>query len=124
MLTGRSDHHHSTGIVAINTGDKALLQTKRILAAFGPADAALLSRMVLVAQGGSVAYRFVPHLRTAEGARLEQYVRVELVQEWNGWNSTLQHDLATAAPAQPPVHVDKLGGHGSLKTNCASRTKR
>jgi hypothetical protein len=111
--------------VAINTGDKALLQIERILAAFGPGDAALLSRMVLVAQGGSVAYRFVPHLRTAEGARLEQHVRVELVQEWNGWNITLQHDLATAELAQAPVHVDdKLGGHGSWQMNCASRTNR
>ena len=84
LLTGRTKQHQTADIVAIHTGDRALLQIERILAAFRPGDAALLSRMVLVAQGGSVAYRFVPHLPTAEGARLEQHIRVELVQEWNG----------------------------------------
>ncbi len=44
--------------VAVNTGNQALLQIQRILRGFSTADCYLLPRLLLCAQGGTVAYRF------------------------------------------------------------------
>eukprot|EP00658_Telonema_sp_P-2_P077059 TRINITY_DN6885_c0_g1_i1.p1 TRINITY_DN6885_c0_g1~~TRINITY_DN6885_c0_g1_i1.p1 ORF type:complete len:305 (+),score=51.21 TRINITY_DN6885_c0_g1_i1:229-1143(+) len=96
------------GIVAINTGNKALLQIQRILAGFGPEEAGLLERMLLVAQGGSVAYRF-----RARGVS----VCVERVAQWDSWHDTLKQDLdrlPVEDRGHTPLYVDdELGGNES-----------
>ena len=99
--------------MAINSGNKAMLQIQRILAAFrpAPADIQLVRRLLLVAQGGTVAYRFMP------GPREDRLV-VQQVQEWEGWYGSMVRDMTRSTIAEHDEHAplycdDELGGNES-----------
>jgi hypothetical protein len=70
------------------TGGLFAVQLWRLIAAFGadPKDMNLLRRLVLVAQGGTVAYTFTCDDDAIAATRLAT---------WDVWNRSLPHDRET-----------------------------
>lgn len=94
-------------VVAVNSGNRALLQIRRILAGFGPGELWMLERMIICVQGGSIAYRLVPVVvekslppsmppgpkATPEDQVLrEVYVDAIEIPEWSRWLQDLPRD--------------------------------
>ena len=102
---------HPPGIVAINTGNQALLQQRRLIAAFSSDqnDLNLLKRCILVAQGGTVAFRFVP-----EKWNDTVMIRVERIKEWGTKVMTMNSEPEDSRSWLRPLCCDdELGGNES-----------